>query len=127
MHYFLLCMHATSGISFFAAGSMDRLNPFVKGTADDICLLLGCQLNKIYGISADPDCQLWVIFRVLLCIYEHISVQYIDIQMMSSLCSIAIQKIYEIVELGCVRVHKATSLLKIVMVTVTKISITFYP
>lgn len=44
----------------------DRLHPLMEGTADNIGLLFRGKLDKIYGISADTDGQLRIIFRMLL-------------------------------------------------------------
>lgn len=70
---------------------MVGLNRFVECPADYICLLLGSQLDEINGITADTDCKLGIILRMFLRIQKHISVEDVDIQMVSSFFCISIQ------------------------------------
>lgn len=83
-------------------GSSDRL---VEGSADDVILLLGCQLDEVYGIAGNADGQLGVIFGMFLSIQQGVTVQNVDIEVMAALGSIAVQKIYEIVDLCSIIVH----------------------
>ena len=57
----------------------------MEGSGNNIRLLFRCKLDKVYGISGYADGQLGIILRMLLRIEKRIPVEYIDIQMMSSL------------------------------------------
>lgn len=74
----------------------------MESTADYIGLLLGRKLDEVYGIAAHADGQLGIVLRMLLCVQQSVSVEYVYIQMMAALGCISVQKVYEIVYLCCV-------------------------
>jgi len=57
----------------------------MEGTRDNISLLLGSELYEVNGIAGNPDGKLRIILGMLLCIYQDISVKYVNIEMMSAL------------------------------------------
>jgi len=74
----------------------------VEGSADNVCLLLRRKLDEVNCISGYTDSQLRIVLGMLLSIKKSISVENVDIQMMSALDCISVEKRNEIINLCCV-------------------------
>ena len=71
----------------------------MEGTGDNVCLLLGSQLDEVNCISGYADGELRIILGMSLCIQKGVSVQNVDVQMMTALGCVTIQQINQVVDL----------------------------
>jgi hypothetical protein len=62
----------------------------------NIKLLLSSELYKVYGIAADPDCKLRVLFWILHSVHKHILVYYIYIDMVACICEVAVEQFLQV-------------------------------
>ena len=60
-------------------------------TGNNVSLLLGSELDEVNRISGHADGQLGIILGMLLSVQQHISVQYVYVQVMAALCCVAVK------------------------------------
>ena len=68
------------------------LNLFVEGPRNDFVLLRLRQLVEVDRITADAHGQLRIFFRMRLSVQQRFPVENVDVQMMSALFGITVQK-----------------------------------
>lgn len=77
----------------------------MEGSGDNIILLLLGELDEVNCITGYTDSKLRIILRVLLSVKKSVSCEYVNVQMMSSLCCISVQKTDKVVDLLCICCH----------------------
>ena len=97
---------ATTPLSPFSAPSLDtpsgavflffpvsfpRLEPIVECAGDDLVLLLFRECVEIDRVARYADRQLRVFLGMLLCVDERLSVEHVDVEMVSALLRISIE------------------------------------
>ncbi len=70
----------------------DVLHGTVEGPVNDIKLLLPGQFIKINGITGYADRKLRIFLRMLHRINQMLPVEYVNVQMMSAACRIAVKQ-----------------------------------
>ena len=56
----------------------------MEATADNFQLVFAAQLHEVYGIAGNADSQLRIVFRMLHGIVQHITVQYVYVQVVGT-------------------------------------------
>ena len=59
-------------------------------SGDNVVLLLLCELDEVYGIAGNPYCELGIVLGMLLSIEESLPVEYIYVEVMTTLNGITI-------------------------------------
>jgi hypothetical protein len=77
----------------------------VEGTRDNICLLLGSQLDEVDCISGYADGELRIVLRMLLSVQKGISVQNVYVKMMAALGCVTIKQINQVIDLLSICCH----------------------
>ena len=78
---------------------VNLLKGLVEGSGDNVSLLLGSKLNEVYCVSGNTDGELRIVLGMLLCIEKSISVENVNVKMVSALGSVTIEKIYKVANL----------------------------
>ena len=71
----------------------------MERTADNVGLLLRSELDEVHCVAAHADRQLRIILGMSLRIQKGVTVQNVNVQVMSALYCITIQKRYQVVNL----------------------------
>ena len=67
------------------------LDGLVERTGDNVCLLLRCKLDEVYCVTGNTDRQLRIVLGMLLSVQKSISVEYVDVEVMTALGCVVIQ------------------------------------
>ncbi|MNP76357.1 hypothetical protein D3C76_1735780 [compost metagenome] len=69
----------------------------MERSVNDIELLLSRQLDEVDGIARYPDCQLWILLRMLHRIKQGFFIKHVDVQVVSILDHIPVKYCGQIV------------------------------
>ena len=85
-----------------------KLQALIDCTAKYIKLLLACKLDEVYGIARNADCKLRILLRMLHCIDKKFAVEYIHVEVMTTVWSeIAVEQVHQIAHLCCIVLAKS--------------------
>ena len=77
----------------------------MEGSGDNVVLLLLGELDEVYGIAGNPDCELRIVLGMLLSIEKCLTVEDIDVEVMTALYGITVEEAYKIIYLLCISCH----------------------
>lgn len=72
----------------------------MKGPCYHFHLVSFAKAGKVYRIAGHTDGKLWVFFRMFVGIHQHFPVQYVYVQVVGILTKIAIEQIYQVLNLN---------------------------
>ena len=71
----------------------------MEGSCDNVILLLLGELDEVNRITGNSDGELRIVLGMLLCIEKCLTVEYINVEVMTALYGIAIEKTNEVIYL----------------------------
>ena len=75
----------------------------MEATADNFQLVFAAQLHEVYGIAGNADSQLRIVLRMLHGIVQHITVQYVYVQVVGTFGEVTVHHRYEVLDTVFVR------------------------
>ena len=73
-----------------------RLHSFVETAADNFQLVFAAQFHEVYGISGNADGKLRIFLRMFHGVFQHFTVQYVHVQVVSAFGEVTIHHCHQI-------------------------------
>lgn len=88
---------ADGSFVFMDYSQKPRLHGFVNGSGNNVILLFFRELNEVYRIAGYTNGKLRVFFRVRLCVQKRFTIEYVYVEMETTVANVGIQHLNQVI------------------------------